>query len=257
MDIKDSYLHGTVGVVKSISVAADKLSYKLADVAGTTKTVTLPLATQSANGLLSKEDKTKLDNMIATKVANDLILKINSGTTEGTSLYTYNGSAAKTLDIKNGTGIGFATNAESLTIYNSGVRSIATGTTNGTISVNTNGTSADVAVKGLGSAAYTSSDTYVKWNNNSNAYYNIHQKSNITDGHVRVLFDDLNNQSVFGYGYNPTNETCYITNYKKGYSLVLGDNLSYRNKTIAYTDSNITGNAASADKLKTARKLWG
>lgn len=43
------------------------------------------------------------------------------------------------------------------TISNSGVRSIATGTANGTISVNTNGTAADVAVKGLGSLAYKSS----------------------------------------------------------------------------------------------------
>lgn len=45
-------------------------------------------------------------------------------------------------------------------ISNSGVRSIATGTDNGTISVNTNGTSANVAVKGLGSAAYTASTAY-------------------------------------------------------------------------------------------------
>lgn len=189
MDIKDSYLHGTVGVVKSISVAADKLSYKLADVAGTTKTVTLPLATQAANGLLSKEDKKKLDNMIATKVANDLILKINSGTTEGTSLYTYNGSAAKTLDIKSGTGIGFTNNAGSLQIYNSGVRSIATGTTNGTISVNTNGTSANVTVKGLGSAAYTASDlyqkqaTFVNSNTDTVAYKKVTISKNITDGY--------------------------------------------------------------------------
>lgn len=162
MDIKDSYLHGTVGVVKSISVSADKLKYKLADIAGTVKEVTLPVATQTANGLLSKEDKKKLDNMIATKVANDLILKIDSGTTEGTSLYTYNGSAAKTLDIKSGTGIAFSKTAGALQIFNSGVRSIATGTTNGTISVNTNGTSANVAVKGLGSAAYTSSGGYIR-----------------------------------------------------------------------------------------------
>ena len=42
-------------------------------------------------------------------------------------------------------------------ISNSGVRSIATGSANGTISVNTNGSSADVAVKGLGSLAYKSS----------------------------------------------------------------------------------------------------
>jgi hypothetical protein len=41
-------------------------------------------------------------------------------------------------------------------INNSGVRSIATGTANGTISVNTNGTTANVSIYGLGSNAYTS-----------------------------------------------------------------------------------------------------
>lgn len=39
--------------------------------------------------------------------ANNFILKINSGTTEGTSQYTYNGSAAKTLNIKPGTNVSF------------------------------------------------------------------------------------------------------------------------------------------------------
>ena len=39
-------------------------------------------------------------------------------------------------------------------ISNSGVRSISTGTTNGTISVNTGGTVDDVSIKGLGSSAY-------------------------------------------------------------------------------------------------------
>jgi hypothetical protein len=47
MDIKDSYLHGTVGVVKSISFDADKLKYTLADVANTTKTLDLPTANLS------------------------------------------------------------------------------------------------------------------------------------------------------------------------------------------------------------------
>jgi hypothetical protein len=46
-------------------------------------------------------------------------------------------------------------------ISNSGVRSISTGSTNGTISVDTGGTSVDVAVKGLGSAAYTNSNSYL------------------------------------------------------------------------------------------------
>lgn len=48
------------------------------------------------------------------------------------------------------------------TFSNSGVRSIASGSTNGTISVNTNGTSKEVAVKGLGTAAYTASTSYAK-----------------------------------------------------------------------------------------------
>ena len=49
-----------------------------------------------------------------------------------------------------GTGISLS----GTTFSNSGVRSIATGTANGTISVNTNGTTANVSVYGLGDAAY-------------------------------------------------------------------------------------------------------
>ncbi len=49
--------------------------------------------------------------------ATSLTLKINSGTTEGTSQYTYNGSAAKTLNIKPGTNVTFTNNvAGELTI---------------------------------------------------------------------------------------------------------------------------------------------
>lgn len=69
------------------------------------------------------------------------------------------GTIATTDDIKMysaGTGITLS----GTTFSNSGVRSITSGSTNGTISVNTNGTSAEVVVKGLGSAAYTSSSNY-------------------------------------------------------------------------------------------------
>lgn len=44
--------------------------------------------------------------------------------------------------------------SSNITLVNAGVRSIATGSTNGTISVNTNGSPAEVAVAGLGTAAY-------------------------------------------------------------------------------------------------------
>lgn len=63
---------------------------------------------------------------------------------------------AKQANLTAGTGIDIT----GAIISNSGVRSVSSGTANGTISVNTNGTSADVSVTGLGSAAYTSSSDY-------------------------------------------------------------------------------------------------
>ena len=44
----------------------------------------------------------------ADKVNNNLVVKLNSGTTEGTNMFTFNGSAAKSIDITPG-GIGAAT----------------------------------------------------------------------------------------------------------------------------------------------------
>jgi hypothetical protein len=49
-----------------------------------------------------------------------------------------------------------------VTIENAGVRAVASGATNGTIKVNTNGTEAEVAVAGLGSAAFTESSAYAE-----------------------------------------------------------------------------------------------
>lgn len=55
-----------------------------------------------------------------------------------------------------GAGISMTNNVFS----NAGVRSINSGKTNGTLSVNTNGETVEVAVKGLGTAAYTNSSAY-------------------------------------------------------------------------------------------------
>ena len=63
------------------------------------------LATDSQPGLMSAEDKYKIVNMQASSVANALTLKINNGSTEGTDLYTFNGSVAKTLNIVAGDNI--------------------------------------------------------------------------------------------------------------------------------------------------------
>lgn len=102
---------------------------------------TYSAATTSAAGLMSAADKTKLD-----------------GIATGANKYSLPTASSSTLGgVKIGTGIGISDGV----ISNSGVRSVATGSTNGTISVNTNGTAAEVAVKGLGSAAYTSSSNYL------------------------------------------------------------------------------------------------
>ena len=64
-----------------------------------------------------------------------LVLKLNSGTTEGTNLYTYSGSASKTLDIKSGSNVSFSIAAGSLTIsstnttYSAGAGLSLSGTT--------------------------------------------------------------------------------------------------------------------------------
>lgn len=146
----------------------------------------------------------------AKKVSNSLIVQLNGGTADDTNKFTFNGSAAKTINItpssigaaanssfkgttnttptaglvpaptkgdtakflcNNGT---WATPPDTNTTYsagtgislngtvfsNSGVRSVSEGSTKGTISVNIGGTSTDVSVKGLGSAAYTDSGKY-------------------------------------------------------------------------------------------------
>lgn len=85
-----------------------------------------------------------------------MVTKLN-GIAEGANKYSLPTASSSTLGgVKIGTGIAISSGV----ISNSGVRSIATGTSNGTISVNTNGTTANVAIKGLGSAAYTASTAY-------------------------------------------------------------------------------------------------
>lgn len=75
-----------------------------------------------------------------------------------------------TLNIAEGEGIDITADVatDKITINNAGVREIATGSVDGTISVNTGGTSTNVAVKGLGSAAYTSSSSYAPYQHSHN-----------------------------------------------------------------------------------------
>lgn len=73
----------------------------------------------------------------ANKVNQNLVVKLNSGTTEGTNLFTFNGSAAKTINITP-SGIGAAASSHGTHV----TYSTATPKANGTAAV---GTSSDVA----------------------------------------------------------------------------------------------------------------
>ncbi len=65
---------------------------------GTTNNIIIPYATNSG------------------KVANRLVLRFNSGTTEGTNLYTFNGSSRKTINIRPGSNVQFATTSGTVVI---------------------------------------------------------------------------------------------------------------------------------------------
>lgn len=86
---------------------------------------------------------------------------IPSGGSSGQILrWSADGTAAWGADNNTTYSAGTGISLSGTTFSNSGVRSISSGSANGTISVNTNGTSANVTVKGLGSAAYTDSTDY-------------------------------------------------------------------------------------------------
>jgi hypothetical protein len=67
----------------------------------------------------------------ATQVANNLVVKFDTGSTEGTDLYTFNGSATKTLDIKAGNAISIGKASGILTINHTDTSSQASVTASG------------------------------------------------------------------------------------------------------------------------------
>ena len=128
--------------------------------------------TAVANGdKIIVSDSSASSKLIRTGIAFDGSTTTKALTPKGT-WETFNNYSLPTASetTKGGVKVGDGLSIDSEVLSNSGVRGIATGSANGTISVNTNGTSADVAVKGLGSAAYTASTAYAA---SSHAHGNI------------------------------------------------------------------------------------
>ena len=138
------------------------------------------------------------------------------------------------------------------TFSNSGVRSVSSGTANGTISVNTNGTSADVAVKGLGSAAFTETTAYTEV-----AHKSVVASKDI-NGHVK-LSDDTNSDFSVAHGVAATPAAV-----KSAYDLakaalpktggIITGDLTVTGKINASIEG-VAESAISAEKLSNARTV--
>lgn len=118
------------------------------------------IPTLSLSKLSGVDDLTAIEGLTGTS---GLLKKTaaNAWTLDTNTYVTSSGVTSITL--KAGTGISLDTDNTAITstgtriISNAGVRSISESTVNGKISVNTGGTSADIAIHGLGSWAYKSS----------------------------------------------------------------------------------------------------
>lgn len=117
---------------------------------GTTNNIIIPYATNSG------------------KVANSLVLKFNSGTTEGTNLYTFNGSSGKTIDIRPGSNVQFATTSGTVVISSTNTTySQATSSTLGLVKIGygENGKNYPVELNGSGQMYVN-----VPWTDNNTTY---------------------------------------------------------------------------------------
>lgn len=150
-----------------------------------------------------------------------------------------------------GTGISLS----GTTFSNSGVRSIGSGTINGTISVNTNGITANIAVKGLGSAAYTNSTAYAAASH-THSYLplsggtmtgNLSVKPSSGSGTIQLYY----NEYISGY----------ISGISNGISILPAENNSGTIGSSTYKFSSIyattlhgalSGNASTATALTTS-----
>lgn len=160
-------------------------------------------------------------------------------------------------------------------ISNSGVRSITTGSTNGTISVNMNGTDTPVAVKGLGSAAYTETSAYATVSHTHSGLKDaaigtnsidtdveensIYYKSNVSVGAANLFPVSNNANSILCMGRHSSSayqsQLGFSSNGNIYYRYTNGESLGSTTtwKQIAFTDS--IASASSADKLTTPRTI--
>ena len=134
-----------------------------------------PYCDSVEEALDGKVDKETGKGLSQANFTNEEKLKLAGIEAEANKYVLPTASASTLGGVKVGNGLGISSGV----LSNSGVRAVATGSANGTVSVNTNGTAADVAVKGLGTAAYKADTAFAAASHN-------HAASNITSGTLEI-----------------------------------------------------------------------
>jgi hypothetical protein len=165
------------------------------------------------------------DAGIASSVENDFVIKFDTGSTEGTDLYTFDGSAAKTIDIKAGGAITIGKTAGNITIGHTDTSSQASVTANGRTYV----TGVTLDTYGHVTGLTTGTETVV----NTNTTYSISGETGTGGANLRLTGSDASTDNVlFASGTNVTvtrTDANTITiastdtnNYITGFSYVAG-----------------------------------
>lgn len=169
----------------------------------------------------------------ASKVSNPLTIKVNSGTTEGTNQYVYNGSSARSLNIKAGSNITLTASSGTLTISSSytnttysagtglslsgttfslGTSGVTAGSYGPTANVSgSNGTTINVPqitvdsygrVTGVTNRVYTSVDTNTTYSLGSFGVTATAAQLNFCSGVTSNIQTQLNNKAASSHTHN-------------------------------------------------------
>ena len=127
----------------------------------------------------------------ASKVANSFIFKVAGGSTEGTNLYTFNGSAAKTINVVAGSNVTLTPTAGQLSIS-------AKDTTYAVATTSANGLMSSAMVTKLNGIA-TNANNYSLPTATSSVLGGVKTGSNITNSSGTISLSSGNVTSALGY----------------------------------------------------------
>lgn len=198
------------------------------------KTINLTYSNVGAASASHTHTKSQITDFPSTLPnANALTLKVNSGTTEGTNLYTYTGSSVKSLDIKAGSNITLTASSGTLTISSSytnttysagtglslsgttfslGTSGVTAGSYGPTANVSgSNGTTINVPqitvdsygrVTGVTNRVYTSVDTNTTYSLSSFGVTATAAQLNFCSGVTSNIQTQLNNKAASSHTHN-------------------------------------------------------